>query len=204
MNWNKETRMDDLSDTISEGKVDSEVLPLVEQINSNPNYFTTSSCAGRIVVIEMNEIGDKEDANFLGKWHKPVNSQEVKEAINKMKKDKLVFFLFQSPIIHVRCKTLENAVSLRNIAVESGFKYSTIKSLTLDSKSEMLKIVVEILSSESLSVPIGSSGVIYPSSDHLELMISVANKNIMKSRKKLERLKSNLVQIMSSSPVLGK
>lgn len=204
MSWDKENRMNELLDTISEGKVDQEILPIVSVINSNTNYFTTSSCAGRIVVIEMNKPGDKENAKFLGKWHRPVNSTTVKEAMNGMDKDKLVFFLFQSPILHVRCKSIEDAIKLRNLAVESGFKYSTLKSITLDSSSELQKIVVEVLSSENLQVPICASGRVYTTDEHLELIISIANENWLKTRIKLERFQEQLSQISNSSPVLGR
>ncbi len=204
MSWDKEMRMADLSDTISAGKVDPEILPTVQMINFNPAYFTTSSCAGRIVVIEMNQPGDKESANFLGKWHRPVKLSEVKDAMSNMKDDTVVFFLFQSPILHVRCKNIRDAVRLRNIAVESGFKYSTIKSITLDSNSKLQKIMVEVLSSENLQVPICASGRVYISDEHLDLMISIANQNFKKTRQKLERFNENLTQTSNSSPVLGR
>ncbi len=189
----KTERMKKLEDKIYEGEVDEEILPIIEKINSNPDYFTTSSCAGRIVLIELPEIGDKEGAEFLGKWHREVEVEEVKAAYSKAKDDTTIFLLAQSPIIHVRCKNLESAVALRNTAVESGLKYSTLKSLTLNSNSEPQKIVVEILSSENIHAPIAKDKTLYPSEDYLAFLVENANSALKRARQKLEKFQQNLV-----------
>jgi tRNA wybutosine-synthesizing protein 3 len=188
----KKERMERLDNKICEGEVDKEVLPIIEKINSNPNYFTTSSCAGRIVVIELPEVGDKEGAEFLGKWHNEVEVENVKAAFTKSKETTTVFLLAQSPIIHVRCKNLQSAVTLRNIAVESGLKYSTIKSLTFNSKSEPQKIVVEILSSENIHVPIAKNKKMYPSEDYISFLVENANSALNRARQKLDKFKENI------------
>jgi tRNA wybutosine-synthesizing protein 3 len=188
----KTERMKKLDDKICEGEVDKEILPIIEKINSNPNYFTTSSCAGRIALIELPEIGDKEGAEFLGKWHGEVKVEEVKTAYSKVKDATTVFLLAQSPIIHVRCKNMESAVALRNIAVESGLKYSTLKSLTLNSNSEPQKIVVEILSSENIHVPIAKNKKMYPSEDYLSFLVENANSALKRARQKLENFNQNI------------
>lgn len=192
MSWDKEERMESLDMKICEGEVDKEILPIVEKINSNPDYFTTSSCAGRIVLIEMPDLGDKEAAEFLGKWHREVEVKEIMDAFLKAKDNTTVFLLAQSPIIHIRCRTLESAVKLRNIAVESGLKYSTLKSLTLSSKNEPVKVVVEILSSENIHVPVARSGKLFPDRDYLTFLVENANQALKRAREKLERFKASL------------
>jgi tRNA wybutosine-synthesizing protein 3 len=192
MSWDKEKRMESLDMKICEGEVDEEILPIVEKINSNQDYFTTSSCAGRIVLIEMPDLGDKEAAEFLGKWHREIEVKEIMDAFLKAKDNTTVFLLAQSPIIHIRCRTLESAVKLRNIAVESGLKYSTLKSLTLSSKNEPVKVVVEILSSENIHVPIARSGKLFPDRDYLAFLVENANQALKRAREKLERFKASL------------
>ena len=189
MSWDKEKRMESLSDRVCQGEVDKKILPLIEIINSKPDYFTTSSCAGRIVVLQLPEIGDKENAEFLGKWHREVEITEVKEAFSRIREGTNTFLLTQSPIIHVRCKTLKSALYLRNAAVDSGLKYSTIKSITLNSKSEPVKIVVEILSSENIHIPIASGKMLFPDEDYLEFMVKNANLTLNRAQNKLERFK---------------
>ena len=192
MSWDKEERMESLEMKIDEGEVDEEILPIVESINSNPDYFTTSSCAGRIALIEMPGLGDKEAAEFLGKWHREVEVEDIIDAFSKAKTNTMVFLLAQSPIIHIRCRNLESAVKLRNIAVESGLKYSTLKSLTLNSKNEPVKVVVEILSSENIHVPVARSGKLFPDRDYLAFLVENANQALKRAREKLERFKASL------------
>ncbi len=189
MSWNKEERMESLSGRVCDGEVDEEILPLIEIINSKPDYFTTSSCAGRIVVLQMAKIGDKENAEFLGKWHSEVQVSEIREAFSKIQDDTRVFLLTQSPIVHVRCRSLESAISLRNTALESGLKYSTIKSITLNARSEPEKIVVELLCSENIHIPIALGKDIFPDDKYLSFMVENANSTLKRGQNKLKRFK---------------
>jgi tRNA wybutosine-synthesizing protein 3 len=193
MSWNKKDRMEKLNDRVCEGEVDSEIKPLLDIINSKPDYFTTSSCAGRIVVLQLPKIGDKENAEFLGKWHHNVDMEDIKGAMSKANEENNIFLITQSPIIHVRCKTLESAISIRNIAVQSGLKYSTLRSITLNSRSEPEKIVVEILSSENIHIPISKGKYIFPDEDYLRFMLENANSALSRAQEKLERFKNNLI-----------
>jgi len=189
MSWDKKERMESLNERVCEGEVDEEILPLIERINSRPEYFTTSSCAGRIVVLQIPKIGDKENAEFLGKWHREIEVHEVESIFSELQDDCSVFLITQSPIIHVRCKTLKSAISLRNTAVESGLKYSTIKSITLSSRAEPVNIVVEILSSENIHIPVASQGRLFPDKEYLKFMVENANSALTRAQKKLERFK---------------
>ena len=204
MSWNKKERMDSLGRKICEGEVDEAIMPIVEAINTDPEYFTTSSCAGRIVLLQIPKLGDKEEAVFLAKWHRTVEIEDVKGALSNLGDEGLTFLLAQSPIMHVRCKNMKSAVELRNLAVESGLKYSTLKSLTQNSREEPVKIVVEILSSENIHVPVARGSKIYPDDDYLEFIIENANSALKRAREKLDRFFKNLAQISNSSMSLGK
>jgi tRNA wybutosine-synthesizing protein 3 len=115
------------------------------------------------------------------------------DAFTKAKEDQNVFLLAQSPIIHVRCKTLNSAITLRNTAVESGLKYSTLKSLTMNSKSEPVKIVVEILSSENIHVPIAKGKNLYPDEDYLKFILENANSALFRAQEKIKRFTDMLI-----------
>ncbi|MBW2966012.1 hypothetical protein KY342_02835, partial [Candidatus Woesearchaeota archaeon] len=38
-------------DKSKKGGIDKEIIPLVNKINNSRNYYTTSSCSGRIVLL---------------------------------------------------------------------------------------------------------------------------------------------------------
>ncbi|MBR9703233.1 hypothetical protein GOV10_04295, partial [Candidatus Woesearchaeota archaeon] len=52
-------------DNSKKGNVDEAMWPLLNSINANEGYYTTSSCAGRISLIIEPESGKKFDTN----WH---------------------------------------------------------------------------------------------------------------------------------------
>ena len=56
---------------------DDDIAGLIELLNGFDDYFTTSSCSGRVVLISIPEIGAKEEAEFIAKWHREVSKDEV-------------------------------------------------------------------------------------------------------------------------------
>ena len=167
-----------------EDKVDKGILSILDIINESDNFYTSSSCYGRIVVLEIPNIGNKKEAKFLGKWHRTIN---INELINSIKKAKIgqIWLLSQSPIIHITAKANDAADRILKIAVACGFKNSGIKSFGR-------KIVVEICSTERLDVPIGNDGVLLSNKDHLKLLTNISNEIFNKSSKKLEKLEEEL------------
>ncbi len=170
---------------------DEEIAGIIDRINSLEDFFTTSSCSGRIVLIGLPEIGAKREAQFIGKWHRPVTKEEVLDAI-KLKwreKEREIWLLSQSPILHVACRDLEKAKALLRIAIESGFKYSGIKAIS-NSKDE--KVVVEVVSTERMDVPLGRDGMLFCSGAHLDFILSKANFMLERGKEKLKRLYGGL------------
>jgi tRNA wybutosine-synthesizing protein 3 len=172
---------------------DGEVEELLQRINELDDYFTTSSCSGRIVVICLPEIGAKREAVFLGKWHRPVRKEEVFEAIHSAASSRNgdVWFITQSPIMHVACRSLEKATALLRLALESGFKYSGIKAIAQHDG----KVMVEILSTERMDVPLATDGSMMCSDAHLEFILAKSNFMLKRGKEKLERLCSGLHEL---------
>ncbi|MEM1513976.1 MAG: hypothetical protein QXW78_01920 [Candidatus Thermoplasmatota archaeon] len=173
-----------LEEAIEKEKVDKKVLPIVEKINSKKDFFTTSSCSGRIAIIEVPYFGRKKNARFLGKWHDKIDEKELKEAIKKAKKGE-IWFLVQSPVFHISTISMENAKKILSIANNSGFKYSSIKNFDG-------RFIVELLSSERIDTPIGKDGKIFVSDEYLEILRSIANHMIEVMDEKLRRLEKNI------------
>lgn len=181
--------LEKLRKDMEEGRVDSDIVLLLNRINSSNKYYTSSSCSGRIVLIVLEDIGVKSTAEFLGKWHREVDLQEVYSAVEKWDGHGYIFLMIQSPIIHVRCIDEESALKLLNLANSCGFKYSSIKS----------KYVVEILSTEQLHVPLGKNGEIWVDVKYLERCIEIANKMIRRAKQKIRRLENSLPKILDLS-----
>jgi len=187
-NEQKARAMEGLRQALAEGKVDEDIIPLLEKINSLDNYFTTSSCSGRISVMEMPHFGDKVNSIWLGKWHREVSLEEVLEAIRRHEKGQL-WFLVRSPILHVSVKTMDNAVRLLNLAIGLGFKYSNIKSVSHK------KLLVEIRSTERMDVPLGSDGKLWVSEEYIERTVAIANSQVRRFKGKLKRLEEEIEKL---------
>lgn len=181
----KEKAMESLRKALAENKVDEDIISLLEKINSLENYFTTSSCSGRISVMEMPHFGDKVNSVWLGKWHREVTVEEVFEAIGRHSKGQL-WFLVRSPILHVGARTMEDAVKLLNLAISLGFKYSNIKSVSHK------KLLVEIRSTERMDVPLGADGELWVSEEYIEKIVNLANSQVRRFKGKLKRLEEEI------------
>jgi len=172
---------------------DAEVEEVLQKINVLEDFFTTSSCSGRIALISLPEIGAKREARFIGKWHRPVKKEEVLEAISSAKSSRNgdVWFIAQSPIVHVACRTLEKATALLRIAIESGFKYSGIKAIAKHNG----RVIVEIMSTERMDVPLASDDRMLCSEAHLDFILAKANIMLNRGKEKLKRFSMRLNEL---------
>jgi tRNA wybutosine-synthesizing protein 3 len=184
-NKNKKQILEKLKIAKNENLVDKGIIPIIDIINSNKNYYTSSSCYGRIVILELPYLGDKKNAVFLGKWHREIKPEDVFLALEKSSNKGQLWFLAQSPIIHVYSINIKSADQLVKIAANSGFKHSSFKT----SKKN---IIVEIVSTERIDAPIGFNGELYCDKNYIFLLTDIANKIIKKSYLKLEKFKNSL------------
>ena len=180
----KKIAMGKLTKAKSENKADEKILSIIDLINKSDDYFTSSSCAGRIVLLEIPGIGDKKEAKSLGKWHRTIRPDEFLDSVSAAKKGQL-WLLAQSPIIHVSAKTNKAADKLLKTAVACGFKHSGLKSLGS-------RIVVEICSTERLDSPVGRDGVLFCDDEYLSLLVDISNSIIEKSDVKISRFEEKL------------
>jgi len=167
--------------------VDKGIIPVLDLINNLDDHYTSSSCYGRIVLLEIPEIGDKKNAVFLGKWHRKIKSDEILNAAKKANKG-LLWILAQSPIIHIGAKTNDAADKMLKIAISCGFKNSGLKSFNRN-------IVIEIASTERLDSPVGRDGKMFCNKEHLDLLTKIANDVIDKASSKLKKFEKELMKI---------
>ena len=174
----------------NEKKVDDDIISILDIINDFEDFYTSSSCFGRIVLLEIPSIGDKKEAKWIGKWHRSIKSDEILKVLKNANKGQL-WILAQSPIIHIVAKTNNAADKILKTAILSGFKNSGIKSIGR-------KIVVEVCSTERLDSPVGLDGNLYCDDEYLKLIVNTANEVLEKSTIKLHRFEQNLRKYLST------
>jgi tRNA wybutosine-synthesizing protein 3 len=129
---------------------------------------------------------------FVFRSHEKIKLEELKKVLKEIEAKKNLgalgkedlIFKQEQPILHVCCKTLENAEELLKKAQSSGFKHSGIISLA----SSGSRVVVEIIGSEQLSLPIFSEGKILVNDDFLKVLLKESNNRLEKGWRKIEKL----------------
>ena len=182
----KENAMRKLKKAKSENLVDAMAIPLIDYINSLNNFYTTSSCSGRISI--FCHVGSKYDDFAIKKWHGKVNSDEImqaiKSALNSNSCSGAAWFRQESSIFHIVSADLVGAVKVLDIALKSGYKYSGISVLKEG------RYMVEVLSTERVDTPLINKGKLLVSDDYIKFLIELANEKFEQGQRKLERFEN--------------
>lgn len=160
------------------GRIDPRIAPVCSFINQHEDYFTTSSCSGRIVVIEPG-FNRKKDSSWLFSTHDHADEKEVWVAVSLLPGG-VVWFKQESWILHVACRDIGSAAALLRIAQRAGLKRSGMTSLSP-------KIMVEMMPCESVATVIADKGRLLVCRDYLKILVEYANNNHDRSIVLLDR-----------------
>ena len=164
-------------------KWDSKIVKLCNRINSKEIYYTTSSCSGRILLIKKSNI--KKDGLFVKVWHDLISFKELKETLESIDDEGIIYFKQEPVILHIACRTLQDAQALIDIAVKkAGWKrYGIISSR---------RFILELNSTEKLEFPIMDKGRILIDNAFLETIVKEANEKIKLSWDKINRFEKEM------------
>lgn len=166
----------DKEDKSKKGCIDKDALEIVNEINSKKDYYTTSSCSGRIVLLEKLS-GRKNESKWIFSRHDKVNFNEILKPLNNLKNIKNEIWFKQEPLIlHVRCRNINAAKRLLDIS-RRIFKRAGIISL-----SER-KIVIEIIGSEKIDTIVADKDF-FADENYLKQLIKYANENFDENKRK--------------------
>lgn len=170
-------------DKSKKGDVDEFLIPLINLINTSKQFFTTSSCSGRISIFTIDDKNKKNSADWIFVSHEKIKFEDVINSIKQLP-ETLVRFKFEPLILHVCCKSLEDAQELISFCQEIGLKDSGIMS----SKN---KIIVKINGSERIDAPIAINGKLIVDEDYLNFVTNLANKKLEKTHEKIKIIEKN-------------
>ena len=175
-------------DKSNKGSLDKPIKALVEKINDLQNYYTTSSCSGRIVLWVEPQSGKKNEVQFLFVTHNYITAVTLKKIEDSLKQLPLnkVWFRFEPMILHVACKTLDDANSMLNKA-RPFFKHSGIMTARE-------KIVVELRGSEFIEALIAKDRKMLVSDSYMKILIEEGNRKMKQNKRKIEALTKMLAQ----------
>ena len=177
----KERHGKTLDIAISDKKADSLTIPLCECIRDTQHYFTSSSCSGRIVLIQSDRGKTKQEGSFFGKWHSEVSFDEVWELINTPIDREELWFKQQAFILHIGTDTIEHANTVISIMRECGMKRGGIML------AEEGKVMIEVVGTHNLSLPIKRNNELLVSEEYVQLVLENANEKMRENQKRLEQ-----------------
>ncbi len=165
-------------DKSRKGDIDEKVIPLLKVINAQDNYYTTSSCSGRVYL--WTGSGKKNETEWL-----KVSHDLIDESFFDIKLLTGVVWLRAEPfILHVACKDLETANKLLEKARQI-YKKSCILSASN-------KILVEIKGSELVEMPLYLDGKLLYSGDLFWLM-ELVNGKLQRMWEGMEKLRKKMI-----------
>src|SRR3989344_4145084 len=142
-------------DKSKKGDIDERIIPLINLINQKPNYYTTSSCSGRVYLWEGS--GKKNETNWLRTSHNLITELFL-QPVNT---SNLVWLRFEPFIMHICSTDLETANNLLE-QVRKIYKKSCLLSISN-------KIIVEIRGSEFIEMPLYENNTILLNKDSVWL-----------------------------------
>ncbi|MFC1697805.1 tRNA wybutosine-synthesizing 3 family protein [Nanoarchaeota archaeon] len=160
------------------GGIDKEIKPLIDKINANEYFYTTSSCAGRIIITTMPKNGRNYEWLLIS--HDPVNFPEINAVVSGLNVEDEVWFKMDGFIIHLCCADLESANLLLKRLKAIGLKRSGIISLKD-------RIIIEIIGNERVECPIYDQKLLVDE-DFLRVLIEKANDRLIKNREWIDKL----------------
>lgn len=173
-----------LEKALKRGEVDQAILPLIQYINSLDNFYTTSTCSGRIALLQ--DLGSKKENFHLNKWHREVEFSELESAIKELPYTGITWFVQESSIMHIVSRNFDGGVNLLRLALSNGFKHSGFQGLKDG------RFIVEICSSERIEAPIALDGNLLVSYEYLRYLLNLANKKFSKSQLRLKKFEKVL------------
>ncbi|WP_083774060.1 tRNA(Phe) 7-((3-amino-3-carboxypropyl)-4-demethylwyosine(37)-N(4))-methyltransferase [Acidilobus saccharovorans] len=159
---------------------------------NGPFIRTTSSCTGRITIVEGEWHWLRDSARIVFKTHSKISVYQLASALAKPFDN--LWLKVTGPIIHARVYGVETVRQLMLAAREAGFKHSGIMYIDADGK----EFVVEMLSAVQLSMPLRSQGLWIVRPDSLSSIVDMANSALEEGWRRLARLSELAMKVQAS------
>nr|XP_040027900.1 tRNA wybutosine-synthesizing protein 3 homolog isoform X1 [Gasterosteus aculeatus aculeatus] len=174
-------------DLSKKGSVDEDIANVVSLLNSREEYFTTSSCSGRVILIDRAAGSSdihKQNCVWLFVSHQKCTSEDLMCALAGSSGDAV--FKFEPFVLHLQCRWLEDAQLMHSVAVNSGFRNS---GLTVGKTG---KIITAVRSTHGLEVPLSREGKLLVEHEYIHFLTQIANQKMEENRRRIHRYYQNL------------
>ncbi|XP_034558840.1 tRNA wybutosine-synthesizing protein 3 homolog [Notolabrus celidotus] len=179
-------------DLSKKSSVDEGIEHVVSLLNCCEEFFTTSSCSGRIILIDGVPEGSgvqKQNCVWLFVSHQKCKPEELMSGLARSSADAVL--KFEPFVLHVQCRQLKDAQLVHSVAVNSGFRNS---GLTVGKTG---KILTAVRSTHGLEVPLSRNGVLLVDHEYISFLAKIANEKMEENVRRIQRFYQNLQSALS-------
>ena len=163
-------------DKSSIGGWDEKIKSLCQKINESKDYYTTSSCSGRIMILRDED--KKGPGLFYFVSHDKVSLKKLLENVPEKGDYK---FKQEPMILHVACSDVDKAKQILDKCRKAGFKRAGIISLGKN-------IIIEVIGTEKIEFPLICEGKLLVNEEFLNIVLEKSNDNLEKNWNGLNKL----------------
>ncbi|XP_032420964.1 tRNA wybutosine-synthesizing protein 3 homolog isoform X3 [Xiphophorus hellerii] len=156
-------------DLSKKGSVDEDIEHVVSLLNSCEQFFTTSSCSGRIILIDGaagSSDAHKQNCVWLFVSHQKCTCDDLMSGLSRACGDAVL--KFEPFVLHVQCRRLEDAQLLA------------------------------VRSTHGLEVPLSRHGKLLVDEDYIQFLTQIANQKMEENLRRVQRLFQNLQSAVSA------
>ncbi|KAM8851120.1 tRNA wybutosine-synthesizing protein 3 homolog [Spinachia spinachia] len=174
-------------DLSKKGSVDEDIANIVSLLNGREEYFTTSSCSGRVTLIDRAAGSSdihKQNCVWLFVSHQKCTPEDLMCGVARSSGDAV--FKFEPLVLHLQCRRLDDAQLMHSVAVNSGFRNS---GLTV---SKTGKVITAVRSTHGLEVPLTHEGKLLVEDEYIHFLAQIANQKMEENLRRIHRFYQNL------------
>jgi tRNA wybutosine-synthesizing protein 3 len=175
-----------LQGAITEKKIDPLMIPISTFLNKLPKYFTTSTCSGRITLMDLEANEHKRKGAFFRKWHRMVKLEEVWKGMMDNSNTGNVWFKQDAFVYVIGTDSRENAQKVFDACQKTGIKRFGVHHFGEG------KIILEVFGTQSMSVPVKTRAKILVDKKYVKELVIIANRKWKENEKKRKEFEKNL------------
>lgn len=180
------------ADVSRKGSIDARIVEVVGCLNLFPQYYTTSSCSGRIIVFSGAKSDSGTSTQKKGcKWHLVTHDllaeNELDAALDNAS-DSLTLKL-EPFILHVRCHSVDAAQKLLAVSIGAGCRNSGILL------SRTGKVHLAVRTTLAMEVPLTDRGSVLVTPMYLQFLRRLANEKMTENWRRLQRFSDALAEL---------
>ena len=179
-----------LREDLEIGYLDRELLPLILLINMDAELYSTSSCSGRLIVMDAETPWSREETSTIFKSHVPVKPGDL-EFMYTLRHSKNLWLIVSGPIIHISALKAKRAMEVLRIARSSGFKHSGIMHVST-TKGFFVELVTGIHVAQLIKT---RDRVVVPK-EELDVLVELFNRFLLECKHRLQKLYLSLKSIL--------